>query len=78
MGVLGRLLFAPLRAPVTAPLWIAAKLAEAAEDELSDPATIKRALSELEAALDAGTIDEAAYELEEAVLLRRLTGRQGQ
>ena len=73
MGLVAKLLLAPLRAPVTGPLWVATTLAEAAEDELHDPAAIRRALTDLEAALDAGLIDEEAYDAQEAVLLERLT-----
>lgn len=76
MGILGTLLLAPVRSPLTSTLWIAAKLVEAAESELNDPATIKRTLKALEAALEAGEIDEESYEREEAVLLARLVSGQ--
>jgi predicted kinase len=74
MGLIRGLLALPVSGPVAGVSWIARKLAETAEAELNDPAAIRRALDRLEARLEAGEIDEAAFEAEEAVLLDRLTG----
>ena len=78
MGLLSRLLTAPVSLPVSGALWVAAKVAECAEAELTDPATIRAALGSLEQDLIAGRITEEAFELAEADLLARLSrGRHG-
>ncbi|MCU0906393.1 MAG: gas vesicle protein GvpG [Rhodobacteraceae bacterium] len=72
MGLLTRLLTAPVSLPVSGALWVAAKVSECAESELTDPATIRAALSALEEDLLAGRITEDDFELAEAELLARL------
>lgn len=72
MGLLTRLLTLPVSLPVSSTLWIARKIAEAAETERNDPAALKRALGALEASLEAGEIGEAEYEAAEAEILGRL------
>jgi hypothetical protein len=72
MGLLSRLLTAPVSLPVSGALWVAAKVAECAETELTDPATIRQALDALERDLLAGRITEDAFEEAEADLLARL------
>ncbi|MEM9757475.1 MAG: gas vesicle protein GvpG [Pseudomonadota bacterium] len=76
MGLLTRLLTAPMAAPITGPLWLARKIAEAAEAEHNNPATLRQALVEAETALLAGTLTEDEYdEIETDILLRlRRTG----
>jgi hypothetical protein len=62
--------------PVTGPLrglhWLARQIAEAAILETADPARIEADILALERRLDAGAIDEATFEAEEATLLARL------
>ncbi|MEM8869602.1 MAG: gas vesicle protein GvpG [Pseudomonadota bacterium] len=72
MGLLRGLLSLPVSGPVHATVWLARKLHETAETETNDPAHIKRSLANLEAALEAGEIDENEYDEAEEQLLRRL------
>lgn len=72
MGLLRRLLFAPVTAPTDTAVWVAKKIHETAEKEMNDPATIRKALVELEAQLLAGEIDDDAYDEAENTLLTRL------
>ena len=72
MGVLSRLIFAPVKTPASATLWGGKKIHEAAERELNDPAAIRQALVDLEAQLLAGEIDEDTYDAAEHDLLARL------
>lgn len=74
MGLLSKVLFAPLTAPSAATLWLARKLTEAAEAERNDPATLRRALSEAEAALLDGTLSEEDYDAIETDILLRIRG----
>lgn len=76
MGLLRSLLLAPAALPISGALWIAEKIAETVEGELTDPATIRRVLRKLEDQLEAGDITEEEYELAEEILLDRL--RRGQ
>lgn len=76
MGLLRSLLLAPAALPISGAFWIAEKIAEAVEGELTDPATIRRVLRKLEDQLEAGDITEEDYELAEEILLDRL--RRGQ
>ena len=66
---LAALLTFPITGPIGGLGWLARKIAEAAMAEYADPARVQRALLELEAALEAGEIDEATYEAREAELL---------
>jgi cytochrome c-type biogenesis protein CcmH/NrfG len=71
VGLLSGLFTGPL-APVRGVVWIAERVEEVAERELSDPDVIRQRLEEVEIARDAGEItDEEAAE-QEAVLVRRL------
>ena len=72
MGLLRKLLTAPVTGPLSGAFWIATKLHEAADAELHDPVRIRRALEDLEADLEAGRIDEATYEAAEDILMERL------
>lgn len=72
MGLLRKLLLAPVDLPITGALWIVEKIAETAEGELTDPGTVRRLLRSLEAQLEAGEITEEEYELAEEILLDRL------
>ncbi|WP_328665999.1 c-type cytochrome biogenesis protein CcmI [Streptomyces sp. NBC_00322] len=71
MGLLSGLFTWPL-APVRGVVWIAERVEEVAERELSDPEVIRQRLEEVQIARDAGEItDEEAAE-QEAELVRRL------
>jgi hypothetical protein len=72
MGPLTGLLSLPLSGPVGALTWLARQIAESAMREMLDPARIETALRALERRLDAGEIDEAAFEAEETALLEEL------
>ncbi len=74
MGLLKSLVLLPL-APVRGVVWVAERIAEQAEHELSDPAVIRGELEELTFALETGEIDEGEYERAEAALLARLEVR---
>jgi len=72
MGMLTDVVFAPAVGPLKGVLWLARLIADQAERTLYDEGVIRAALLDLEQQLDAGTIDEAAYEAQETVLLARL------
>jgi hypothetical protein len=76
MGLLTGLLTLPL-APVRGTIWIAERLLEEAERELSDPAFIEQQLDEAEAAYERGELSEEEFAELEAGLLARLTGQGG-
>jgi hypothetical protein len=69
MGLLGRLLTAPL-APVQGVVWLAEQLEREAQRQLDDPAAAREALRQLELALERGDIDEETFEQHEEALLR--------
>jgi hypothetical protein len=71
MGLLSGILLLPL-APLRGTIWIAERLAEYAESELGDEATVRRLLVEAEMAFEAGELTEAEYERIEDELLDRL------
>jgi Gas vesicle protein G len=74
MGLFTGLLMLPL-APLRGTVWIAERLLEEAERELSDPAVVEQRLTEAEAAYERGELSEEEFELIEDELLRRLTGQ---
>lgn len=75
MGLFTGLVTLPL-APVRGVTWLAERLQEQAEQELYDPAAIRRQLEELEDARVAGEMsDDEAAELEEELLNRLLAQR---
>jgi hypothetical protein len=71
LGLFTGLLLLPL-APLRGTIWIAEKLAEYAEGELSSEASVRRLLVEAEMALDAGELTETEFEAVEDELLERL------
>jgi hypothetical protein len=71
MGLITGLLTLPL-APVRGTVWIAERLYEQAEAELNDERTIQAQLMEIQAAREAGEIDEATAAEAEDILLERL------
>lgn len=73
MGLL-KLLALPLTAPLGSARWVAEKIHQAALDAYTDPAEIRRALTNLEQQLLTGEISEEDYEAAELDLLQRLQG----
>ena len=71
MGLFTGLLLLPL-APLRGTIWIAEKLAEYAEQELSDETSARRLLAEAELAFEAGELSESEYEAIEDEVLERL------
>jgi hypothetical protein len=72
MGPLATLLTLPVAGPIGALTWLARQVAENALEQWLDPTRIEIALLALERRLEAGEIDEAAFEVEEAALLEEL------
>ena len=72
MGPLTTILAFPVAGPMGALSWIARQVAQAAEQQMLDPARIETALRTLEERLDRGEIEEAAFEAEEEALLLEL------
>jgi hypothetical protein len=76
MGLITGLLTLPL-APVRGTIWIAERIYEQAEAELNDERAIREQLMEIEAAREAGEIDdETAAEAEDILLERLIAARQ--
>jgi len=73
MGLLRALAGGLVTGPLSGLEWIARQIADVADQEMSDPARIERALRDLGARLEAGDIDEAAHDAREAELLAELT-----
>ena len=76
MGLVTGLLTLPL-APVRGTMWVAERLLEEAERQLSDPDLIERQLDEAQAAYERGEITEEAYLEIEEELLAWLIGQRG-
>ena len=76
MGLIAGLLLLPL-APVRGTVWIAERLQEQAERELYDESAIRAGLLELEAAREAGAIDEEELDAAEDELIARLLEIRG-
>lgn len=77
MGLLTKLLFAPVTLPVRGLGFVFKEIYETAERELNDPAAIRQELAELQRRFDAGLIDEDSYDDAEARLLERLEAAVG-
>jgi Gas vesicle protein G len=71
VGLFTGLLLLPL-APLRGTIWLAERLAEIAEREVADESAIRRLLVEAEAALEAGELSDAEFEIVEDELLDRL------
>ena len=71
MGLITGLLTLPL-APIRGTVWIAERIYEQAEAELNDEHTIQAQLMEIQAAREAGEIDESTAAEAEDILLERL------
>ena len=76
MGLITGLLTLPL-APVRGTAWIAERIWEQADGELYDERAIRAQLLEIEAARDAGDIDDDEAARAEDVLLERLIAGRG-
>ncbi len=72
MGILRGLVTAPVSGSLFGLTWLATRIAEAADQDMADPARIENALLALGEALEAGEIDEAAHDAREAELLAEL------
>jgi Gas vesicle protein G len=71
MGLITGLLTLPL-APIRGTIWIAERIYEQAEAEMNDEGTIQAQLMEIQAAREAGEIDESTAAEAEDILLERL------
>jgi Gas vesicle protein G len=71
VGLISGLLTLPL-APVRGTVWLAERIQEQAEQELYDEDAIRAQLMEIDAAREAGEIDEEDATQAEDVLLERL------
>jgi hypothetical protein len=71
MGLITGLLTLPL-APVRGTVWLAERIQEQAEEELYDESAIRAGLLELEAAREAGDVDEEELAAAEDALIERL------
>ena len=76
MGLITGLLTLPL-APVRGTAWIAERIHEQAESEFFDEGAIRAQLMDIEAAREAGQIDDATAAQAEDALLARLIERRG-
>jgi len=76
MGLISGLLLLPL-APVRGTVWVAERIYEQAEAEYYDERTIRAQLMEIDAAREAGEIDEATAAEAEVILLERLIAARG-
>jgi len=76
MGLISGLLTLPL-APVRGTVWLAEKIQEQAEEELYDESAIRAGLLEIEAARQAGTVDEQELADAEDALIERLMAMRG-
>ena len=76
MGLFTGLLTLPL-APIRGTVWIAERIYEQAEAEFNDERTIQAQLMEIQAAREAGEIDEATAAEAEDILLERLIAARG-
>jgi hypothetical protein len=76
VGLITGLLTFPL-APIRGTMWIAERIYEQAEAELNDERTIQAQLMEIQAAREAGEIDEATAAEAEDILLERLIAARG-
>jgi hypothetical protein len=77
MGIVTGIAGLPLRGPLSGLLWLARRVAEAADHEMQDPERIEAALLELERQLESGEIDTVAHETREAELLAELDTMRG-
>jgi Gas vesicle protein G len=72
MGLLTKVLLAPVALPVRGLGFVFHEIHNAADRELNDPAAVRQALLDLQQRLDAGLIDLPSYDAAETELLGRL------
>ena len=71
MGLITGLLTLPL-APVRGVAWVAERLYEQAQHEMSDPAVVRGELVQLEEAHDRGELSDEEYDERAGELIRRM------
>lgn len=76
MGLITGLLTLPL-APIRGTVWLAERIQEQAEEELYDESAIRAGLLEIDAARQAGTLDEQELAEAEDALIERLMAIRG-
>jgi hypothetical protein len=76
MGLISGLLTLPL-APIRGTVWLAERIQEQVEEELYDESAIRNALLEIEAARQAGTLEEEELAAAEDALIERLMAMRG-
>jgi Gas vesicle protein G len=76
MGLISGLLTLPL-APVRGTVWLAERIQEQAEEELYDESAIRAGLLEIDAARQAGVMDEQELADAEDALIERLMAIRG-
>lgn len=76
MGLLRSLLTLPVTGSMDGVIWVAGQIHDAAQAQLNDPATLRRALQDLERDLLCGRISEEEYDLAETPILMRLRGTE--
>ena len=72
MGLLTKLLAAPVSGPFRGAMWTLMTIARRAEAELYDEGGIRREITELELRYDLGEIDDEQYDRIEQALMERL------
>ena len=72
MGLLVRLLTAPVDGPLRGAMWTLLTIAKQAQAELYDEGSIRRDITELQLRYDLGEIDEDEYDRTEQILIERL------
>ncbi|MBF6218271.1 MULTISPECIES: gas vesicle protein GvpG [Nocardia] len=75
MGLLSTILTLPV-APVRGVIWLGELIQDQVEQQLHDPATMRRELEEIDAAAAAGQLSEEERKQAQQAVLDRMTGRQ--
>ena len=73
MGILDKILLAPVRGPIDMVIWLGEKVMEQVDRELYDEDAVRGKLMELELRYDLEEIDEQEYMRGEQELLERLS-----
>jgi hypothetical protein len=75
MGLLSTILTLPV-APVRGVIWLGELIQDQVEQQLHDPAVMRRELEEIDAAAAAGQLSEEERKQAQQAVLDRMTGRQ--
>jgi hypothetical protein len=75
MGLLSSILLLPV-APVRGVIWLGELIQDQVEQQMHDPATMRRELEEIDAAAAAGQLSEEERRQAQQAVLDRMTGRQ--